>query len=403
MAKLMILCTTPDERLEMVLKEAGKLGYETVFCGEKEYEPVRQIVDAFYVTDWSDITELVKIAKDEQIDGIVGLCDAVMTAVAKVAEELKLPGNPPKGIEKMISKSGFRGLQKEAGVFCPRNVIYETAMDYSGEELPLHYPVIVKPVLSSSSHGMTVLQNEDGLKEALCEAAKFSRNGAVSIEEFVENDSLRIIEADVFVVGEDILWDGVRFSYRLENAPLRPAYDVYPVVMSEEEEREFKHTIEAILKTAKIRLGEYNVEGYFTKEGRFFILEINPRQAGHYNPQNIETYCGLNLTKLLITTAVGDMSYYEEQKTMPRLRRNVLTYSIFSMEDGVLDHIYIDPGLREKMEIMRYLHGQKEGDAVLNIVDAVRPIAQAVFVFDSAEELEAVRVRLTDRVYAVLK
>ncbi|MBR0382243.1 MAG: hypothetical protein IJH71_07405 [Eubacterium sp.] len=46
----------------------------------------------------------------------------------------------------------------------------------------------------------------------------------------IKNDSLRIIEADVFVVGSHILWDGVRFCYRLESAPLRPVYDVYPVL-----------------------------------------------------------------------------------------------------------------------------------------------------------------------------
>ncbi len=61
--------------------------------------------------------------------------------------------------------------------------------------------------------------------------------------------------------------------------------------------------------------------------------------------------------------------------------------------------LYYDP----KMKIMRYFHGQKEGDRVLNIVDAVRPIAQAVFAFESPEELEEARVNISESVYAVLK
>ena len=102
----------------------------------------------------------------------------------------------------------------------------------------------------------------------------------------------------MFVVGSHILWDGVRFCYRLESTPLRPAYDVYPVSMTEEETEEFCRTVENVLKTAGVSLGEFNVEGFFTQEGKFFIVEINPRQAGHYNPRDIQLYCGVNLTKL---------------------------------------------------------------------------------------------------------
>ena len=40
----------------------------------------------------------------------------------------------------------------------------------------------------------------------------------------------------MFLFEGDILWDGIRWCYRLESAPLRPAYDVYPVIMTEEED-----------------------------------------------------------------------------------------------------------------------------------------------------------------------
>ncbi len=401
MPKLMILCTTPDERLEMVIHEAQKLDYQLIFCGEKAYEPLEGMVDAFYIVDWDDTKRLVEIGKEEKIDGIVGLCDPAMIAVCKVAAELDLPGNDVASIESLLSKSGFRKLQQQAGVFCPRNIYLKNWEEYS--ETKLNFPVVIKPVLASSSHGMTVLDNKDGLEAALQEASEVSRNGAVCIEEYIKNDSMRIIEADVFVVDDDIIWDGVRFCYRLENAPLRPVYDVYPVSMTDSQRAEFQDAVRAVLKTAGARLGEYNVEGFFTEEGRFFIVEINPRQAGHYNPQDIEDYCGLNLTKLLITTAVGDRSYYTAQKELVRSRHHVLSYSVFAMEDGVLDHIHINQDLKPKLKVMRYLHGQKEGDPIQNIVDAIRPIAKTVFEFDTAEELEEVRKRITDRVYAVLR
>ncbi len=48
-----------------------------------------------------------------------------------------------------------------------------------------------------------------------------------------------MIELDVFVVGEDILWDGLRNSYRVKSAPLRPVFDVYPAKVSDDELQAF--------------------------------------------------------------------------------------------------------------------------------------------------------------------
>ena len=205
------------------------------------------------------------------------------------------------------------------------------------------------------------------------------------------------------MVGDDILWDGVRYCYRLENAPLRPVYDVYPVHLTPSEWEEFKRTVHRVLQCAGACLGEYDVEGFFTPQGEFFIVEINPRQAGHYNPQDIELYCGVNLTRLLITTAVGDMSYYEELKKFRRTCNNVLSYSVFSERKGIFDHIYMDPGLKSRLAAFRYLHGQKEGDPVLDIRTAIRPIAKAVFIFDTEDELEAVRRYITQLVFPVIR
>jgi biotin carboxylase len=172
--------------------------------------------------------------------------------------------------------------------------------------------------------------------------------------------------------------------------------------MSTHEEAEYKRSITAVLRQAGVRLGDFDDEGFFTPEGRFFIIEINPRQAGHYTPQDAQLFCGVNFTKLLITTAAGDMSYYEELRHFPRERNYMLSHSVFSEKDGIFDHIHIDPSLRSKMKSYRLLHGQKEGDFVRNIRDAVRPIAVMVFVFETQAELEQAREHITELVYPVV-
>ncbi len=403
MKTVLMLSTVPDERPEAALQTAREIGLRTVMCAEEYDEDLAGAADAYYVADWSDTEELLRIAREEHIDGAVGLCDPAMIPVSQITEALCLAGNTPECMESFISKDGFRALQKRAGVFCPQSVVAGTAAELASESAGLNFPVIIKPMLCSSSHGMTVVWNTEGIEAAFPEAAEYSRNGLVCAEEYIRNDTLRIIEADVFLFEDDIIWDGVRWSYRLESAPLRPACDVYPVKMTDEETAEFRDTITAVLRSSGARIGEYNVEGFFTPEGKFFIVEINPRQAGIYNPLDIQVYCGVDLTKLLLTTAVGDRSYYEELKDLKRTHFDILTYSVFSIEGGIFDHMHIDPSILDNLIALRFLHGQKEGDRVDDIINAVRPIAHATFKFGSPEELEKVRARLTELVYPVME
>ena len=61
------------------------------------------------------------IAKDEKVDGVISNSEAAMLIVAYVAEQLGLPGNSVRGIEQLVSKTEFRQLQRNAGVYAPRN------------------------------------------------------------------------------------------------------------------------------------------------------------------------------------------------------------------------------------------------------------------------------------------
>ena len=210
------------------------------------------------------------------------------------------------------------------------------------------------------------------------------------------------MEADVFVVGDDILWEGLRDSWHLESAKTRPLYDVYPAHLTEDELAAFRREVSGALRAASVCLGEFNVEGFFTKEGDFFVVEINVRQAGYYNPQHIQLSTGVDLTKLLLTTAAGDLQYYEELKCFRRTAKHLLSYSIFAPEEGLLDHVYIAPELQSRLVSYDDLYRLKKGDEVKDYKTAKWPIAQAAFAFDTAEELEEARSQIEELVRVVL-
>ena len=400
MKTVMFMCNVPDERIGPSIETAAALGYRSVFCGHED-ACVRSLADAYLISDWSDISELVDFAKREKVDGVIGLTDPAVLPAAKTARALGLPGNTPESLEKLMSKDRFRALQKEAGLFCPMHASVSSFEETRGRLSGFSYPLIIKPVLCSSSVGQTILEDEAGLKEAFELASAKSRDGKVCIEEYIDPGSLCSVEAELFVVGDDILWEGLRDSWHLEGAKTRPLYDVYPAHLSENEKERFRRETAGALRAAGVVLGEYDVEGFFNRDGEFFVVEINARPAGYYNPQHIALSTGVDLTKLLVTTAVGDMWYYEELKEFRRSARNILSYSVFAERAGSFDHIHIAPEMEARLRSFDIVSRADKGDYVEDYTTAYLPIAQAAFEFDTAEELEAAREQIDKLIYVL--
>ena len=81
----------------------------------------------------------------------------------------------------------------------------------------------------------------------------------------------------------------------------------------------------------------------------------------------------------------------------------MITYSVFSDREGILDHVHIDPSLSDKLVEQRYPLGRKDGKPVPDILTATRPLSIPVFEFESKEETEKIRREIDSLVYAVLK
>ena len=400
---IMVISSSLDGRLLTAVETAGKLGIRTIACVRKEDDLAAAHADRCYAVDGDETDRLLEIAKKEEIDGVLGVWDRSALSAAIIAKELHLPGNSPECIKSLLEKGRFRKLQKEVGVFCPGYFETDTGRGLKEKCRRLHFPIILKPVLCSSSFGQTVLNDEKDILSAFEKAAAYSKNGAVCVEEYIKHDSLRILETDIFLVGDDILMDGDCWCYRFPEAPLRPVLVEYPVFLESSRREVFKSTIKKLLSASGARLGEFNVEGFFTEEGKFFVIEINPRPAGYYCQQDIQLFCGVDYTKLLVTTALGDMSYYEELKGFKRERNHILSYAVFSFMPGIFDHVHIDPLIRESLLTFRAFPGGEPGAYVEDIHADNRPVGIAVFGFSSAEELQYARQHIRELVYVVLK
>lgn len=386
-----------------LLRTAHSLGYTVVLCDMRPSCPGMREADIKYLVDYCDRDTVLKIAKNEKIDGIISNNEPAMLTVAYVSQALGLVGNPVESVEKLISKSGFRQLQVSAGVFSPRSFSSASPEEMLERARDLRFPIVIKPSEASGTRGTQKIAAYDSAQmlDAFQRCKEYSRNGLVTAEEFVEMDSLMVNDAEVFVFGEEFLWDGLFQQTRAKETPMIPMTNIFPARLCDEKQRLIRTAVEKLLKTAGIRHGEYNVETYFTKRGEVFVIEMNPRQAGDNIPEMIQKSCGVDLTRLLVSTAVNDLRYYETLKSFQRTGNLIVLHPVFSKKDGVYDGVYIDGKVQE------YVVSETEcmhvGDRVEKSVNAGQVIAYVVLQFSDQETQFRYAENMEQYIYPIVR
>jgi biotin carboxylase len=313
-----------------------------------------------------DQEAVLAAATEEQVDGVLGNNDPAMPVVSFVSEKLGLVGNKKCSIDILVSKSGFRELQERAGVYCPKHFETDDISEIMDRIEVFDDPIVIKPSLSAGSQGTTKAHKDQAgiIKDAFEICKDLSRNGKVTVEEYVEMPSLEVIEGDFFVIGDEILWDGIFTTCRSEKAPMLPMTYIFPAILTCEQFATIKKNVEKIFREAGIGYGQYNVEMYFTAQGELFIIEVNPRQGGHLIPQWILKHTGVDYTKLLVTTAVGDTDYLNKIKNQKPPQVCYHTHHVvFSDQSGVFEKMEINPAIEKYVTDVDY---QKQSGDLVN-------------------------------------
>ena len=368
-----------------LIKTAKEMGYYVVLCDFTTTNPGIPFADKHYQVSTLDREAVLEVAKKESIDGVISNSEPAMPNVAYISQQLGLVGNSEESIDTLLSKNSFRKLQRKAGVYAPECSIVSTAEELLNVIKTMKLPVIVKPTESSGTRGTKRIDNfdEQSIREAFDVCSDFSRNHLVSVEEYVEMKSLRVNDADIFVLGDEIIWDGWLWEDRSPDTPMLPMTEIFPMALPEERKKKIQEAVEKIIRTSGAVHGEFNVETYFTENDDVFVIEINPRQAGNHIPQLIEQHTGVNLTRLLVSTSVGDMGYYESLKEFSRKNNYVTLQVVFSKSDGTFSRLYISPEI-EKYVVWIELK-VKKGERVVKGTNATDAVAYVDLQFDSYE------------------
>ena len=161
---------------EKVVESAKRLGVYTIVADylDPEDSPAKKIADEHLEIDIFNVEGLAAYCRNNNVDGVIDFCiDPAQRPAQQIAERVGLTAfGSWKQVLSLTDKRIFKQCCREAGVdLVPTYSYGEVASD--GTE----YPLIVKPVDSRGSRGITRCLTPDDLPGAVEEARKCSSDG----------------------------------------------------------------------------------------------------------------------------------------------------------------------------------------------------------------------------------
>lgn len=171
-----------------IVKKAQAMGIYTLVADYNKIEdsPGKQIADEAVDLSVIDVDAVVNYIKNNNIDGVfVGFNDMLLPYYAEICEKSGLPCYGSKAqFDVLIAKDKYKELCRQFGV--------PTIPEYDINDDSIKYPVLVKPVDSSGSRGITICHNRQELESAVEVGKKASKAGKVLIEQYMDGREVTV-------------------------------------------------------------------------------------------------------------------------------------------------------------------------------------------------------------------
>lgn len=257
-----------------VALECQRYGLEVIAVDRYKNAPAMHVAHRSYVIDMLDDEALHQVLSHEKPDYVVPEIEAIATDTLVKLEEVGLHVVPNAHAVKLtMNREGIRCLAaEELGLTTSPYRFAGNFEDFKAAVDAIGMPCVVKPIMSSSGHGQSVIKSEADIQKAWDCSQEGGRAGAgrVIVEGFVDFDYeitlLTVRAIDGIFCCEPI-------GHRQENGDYRESWQ--PQAMSEKA----LTSAQAMAKKAVDALGGYGLFGveFFVKGDTVIFSEVSPR------------------------------------------------------------------------------------------------------------------------------
>lgn len=381
-----------------VIREAHNMGIYVITADYLPNNIAHKYSDEYCNVSIIDKEEVLKKAQSLQIDGIMSFAvDPGVVSAAYVAEKMQLPFQCSyKAATILQNKHLFRQFLTENGFNSPKAKGYNN-VDEALEDVDFFsWPVIVKPVDSAGSKGVSKVERKEDLSEAISYALSEAHNGYFIIEEFLEKEG-NSSGIEAYIQGEQVLCNDLYDQLFDDNAvnPFTPSAEIWPSSMPLKHQCEIKEELERLFILLNVRTGIFNVECRVSTNGKAYLMEVSPRGGGNRIAELQDMATGQSLISAEICKAV---SLPLPKIESPSYKGAWCNYVLHSSKPGVLGSIDFDKDFLHKY-VKDVSLTVKQGDAISTFTGANTSLGTVFLYAESRPELNEVLRKINNYIH----
>lgn len=385
-----------------VIREAHNMGIYVITADYLPNNIAHKYSDEYCNVSIIDKEEVLKKAQSLQIDGIMSFAvDPGVVSAAYVAEKMQLPFQCSyKAATILQNKHLFRQFLAENGFNSPKAKGYNN-VDEALEDVDFFsWPVIVKPVDSAGSKGVSKVERKEDLSEAISYALSEAHNGYFIIEEFLEKEG-NSSGIEAYIQGEQVLCNDLYDQLFDDNAvnPFTPSAEIWPSSMPLNYQCEIKEELKRLFILLNVRTGIFNVECRVSTNGKAYLMEVSPRGGGNRIAELQDMATGQSLISAEICKAV---SLPLPKIESPSYKGAWCNYVLHSSKPGVLGSIDFDKDFLHKY-VKDVSLTVKQGDAISTFTGANTSLGTVFLYAESRPELNEVLRKINNYIHIKLK
>lgn len=374
-----------------VIGVAKKLGLYVITCDYLPDNIAHKYSDEYCNVSIIDKDAVLETAQRLQIDGIMSFaCDPGVVTAAYVAEKMALPFQCSyQSAELLQDKGKFRQFLTNHGFNCPHAKRYTNKKEPYNDINFFNWPVIVKPVDSAGSKGVTRVESPGELEAAVETALAYSHNGVFIIEDFLTFEGYHS-SADPFIIDGEfrfITYSDQLFDKDADN-PYTPAMIIWPTSMKQCHQNFLSKELQRLADLLHLETGIYNIETCVGSDGKPYIMEVSPRGGGCKIAEIQELAFDNKFIENEVRKAVG-------MPLLPMQQRNCkghwCEFVIHAQhgQSGILKSFDIREDIEKKYVKLVDLTVH-EGSEVLPFTGANMSLGDMFLCFDSREEMDSI-------------
>ncbi len=380
------------------IQAAKALGCFLIVTDNVPGNPGHALADASENASTVDLEACLAVARKHRVDGVMTYGSDVSTpAVAFVAEQLGLPGNPFASASVLQRKDLVRAFQRDHGLNHPAFVVLRAEgsakASYEEELKSFRFPAVLKPVDSSGSKGVTVVHCAADVPAAIAQAIPFSRKGLAVLEEFLERDLLEL-DGDIWIKDGKLAFRHYGHNYfSKKHKTMVPVGEIFPGFFPEEICADLDDQFRRVIAGLGLRNGCMNFDGVVSG-GRVYLLDVALRNGGNFVPYLIELSSGFNITEAAVCTALG-VNYPCASQTAKEPRA-VASFVVNAAHAGEFLGLELSPEVRDFLFEERLF--VQPGTQVLPFTRGDRALGILIFKFPDLAVMRQIMDRIEDLV-----